>query len=92
MPRPGWENIADLIDLSKPEAKKNVKVGKTLTFKTEGSLHHYKVMQLPKNGNIWVKRITLMSEANFKSHYGHNVDTTQVPMWCTDCDEPVDNQ
>lgn len=87
-----WENIGDIIDMSKPKSKARIKVGSTLSFSQEGSLHHYKVMKLPANGNVWVRRITLMSQDNFKNHYGHNVDTTQTPMWCTDCETPIDSR
>lgn len=89
--RTGWQNIGDLLDPHKRKVR-DLKIGQTLTFSQEGSLHHYKIMKIPGNGNVWVRRVTLMSDENFKSHYGHNVDTTQTPMWCTDCEMPVDGK
>jgi hypothetical protein len=26
---------------------------------------------------------------NAKSHYGHNVDVTSLPYYCTDCEEAI---
>lgn len=86
-----WQNISDIIDMSKPKAQRDIFVGATLTFNYEGSLHSYKVMKLPKNGNVWVRPITLINP----DHYNHDVIVTDEAIekygayYCNDCQVPV---
>jgi hypothetical protein len=86
-----WQDISDIIDMSKPRAQRDIVVGKVLTFNQEGSLHSYKVMRLPKNGRVWVRPITLMNP----DHYGHDVNMTDETVkiygtyFCEDCGVPV---
>lgn len=86
-----WDEISDIIDMSKPAAQEKIKVGTVLTFNQEGSIHSYKVMKLPKSGKVWVKRITTMTGDELNSHMGHEVDATNEAqlehggVWCETC-------
>lgn len=92
------EEITDLFNL-KPEIYTDIDLdtdkfrfhkGKVLRFKYEGSLTTIRITKIDrKNKRMWGQHIELVNPAIAKSHYGHNVDTTQVPMWCTDCDVPI---
>lgn len=71
-----WENISDIIDMSKPASKRDITVGKILTFNYEGSIHSYKVMMLPANGNVWVRPINTLTGDEMNAHYSCEIDAT----------------
>ena len=86
-----WINIGDIIDMSTEKSQRDIKVGITLTFNQEGSIHSYKVMKLGKDGNVWVRPINLMDP----NHYEHDVDGSDETVekygvpYCRNCDNPV---
>lgn len=89
-----WEEASKDLDRAAIEKYfgKPLEVGQSLTFNFEGSKAYYKIMSLPKNGKIYIKRIYLTDPEDFKGHMGHAIDSsekTQIAKggpWCTDCE------
>lgn len=84
------EEITDMITdaaYDDPEFKK----GLVLKFDYEGSKTSLKLTRVDrKNKRTWAEHINLIKMDQGMSHYGHEIDATQNPPYCTDCDEPVD--
>jgi len=87
-----WQDISDIIS---DEGRAKLYVGQTLTFSQEGSLHSYKIMRMPKNDKIWVKRINLITADSMTSHTGHDVDMSNETIknyggpYCRTCLELI---
>ncbi len=78
------EEITDLIS---EKGMANLKVGKILIFDRAT----IKVTRIDrKNKRIWGEHISLVDQTIVRTHYGHKVDATQKPPFCTDCELTVD--
>lgn len=83
------EQREEITDLFRPEAIAKIKVGTVLKFNYEGTITTIKVTRKTKD-RIWGKHIKPLIPANeAMSHYGHNIDVTMTPVWCSDCEVPV---
>lgn len=88
------EEITDIIDELKarytPEnfKKMGIKKGKVLTFGTPEEPVVLEITKVAK-GRYWAQHIQLHEKSNVISHYRHNVDATEDPPYCTDCEVPV---
>lgn len=92
---PKREEITDIVNDLKarytPENFKalGIKKGKVLRFDYEGSPVTLRITRVAKD-RYWAEHVELVDQKIVKSHYGHNVDATQTPPWCEDCEVPVD--
>lgn len=85
----------DLTDMMKPEAytdkdadgKFVMYVGRTLVFNYEGSKTYIKITKIDrKNQKMWGQHIKLYDYDKGISHYGHDVDSTDMEhVFCRDC-------
>lgn len=81
------EEITDLIS---DKGIMELKVGQVLGFNYEGSVTRIKVTKIDrKNMRIWGEHVDLIDVNTGMSHYGHDLDRTQSPPWCNDCQVPV---
>lgn len=69
--------------------KLGIKKGKVLTFDYEGSPVVLEITRITKDKRYFAKHVELHEPNKVGSHYGHNVDATQNPPFCTDCEVPV---
>lgn len=81
--QPGYKE--ELTDMFTPAGIAAIKVGKVLRFNYEGSITNIKVTRKTKD-RIWGVHVEMIEYNQAMSHYGHNLDTTVTPVWCTDCD------
>jgi hypothetical protein len=81
------EEISDIIS---EKGIIELKVGTVLKFDYEGSPIYIKVTRKDtKNMRIWGEHVTLGGMDEGMSHYGHEMDRTVDPIFCTDCQVPV---
>jgi hypothetical protein len=73
--------------------------GKVLKFNFEGSITTLKITKIDrKNKRMWAEHVELVNQVVVRSHYGHNVDSTEEAMkeygvpFCTDCQVPVNEE
>jgi len=74
-----------------PETHKFVfRVGRVLKFNYEGSITTIKVTKIDRKAKrMWGVHIELVDQRIVRMHYGHEVDSDQVPPMCLDCQVPV---
>lgn len=84
--QPGYKE--ELTDMFKPEAIPKIKVGSVLKFEYEGSITCIRITRRTQT-RIWGVHVTLLDYNTMMSHYGHNLDATEEPTWCDDCECPV---
>lgn len=82
------EEITDLIaDAAyRPIKDGGIKPGQLLKFQYA----NIKVTKVDrKNKRVWGVHVQLSQHKNVSSHTGHDVDVTQNPPFCRDCEVPV---
>ena len=89
------ENVGDIFTT---EGKAKLKKGNVLGFIQEGKKVNYKVVSLPGNGNVWVRKIKLTNPLAMRTHHGHTIDTTNETVrefgapYCSDCEMPISEE
>lgn len=86
---PGFKE--EITDLFNPKAIPQIKVGTVFKFNYEGTITAIKVTRKSK-GRLWGVHVSLQPGKEAMTHYGHNIDVTSNPVWCSDCEMPVSEE
>jgi hypothetical protein len=77
-----WEDISDILH---KDGMKKVKKGQILIFNDHGKITKLKIMRKYHDA-VWAMKVHTYDAQQMMTHYGHEVDVTIDPPYCSTCE------